>query len=158
MLPVPLADVLRTIAQAGNNFGQLVQWRQISGDPVALVHLLHGVDDDVHLQLEAIELREGEIYVAGRTLSPSAAELARRERPIHSDSDTVDESASETSADEQPDADSQDAEGSNASSAPDDERAVDETTTDNSAVTAQRVNPLRSNGQAGKAVKKNSQR
>ncbi|HEY1785343.1 MAG TPA: hypothetical protein VGG30_07320 [Pirellulales bacterium] len=80
LLPVPLADVLRVIAQAGHGFGLLVQWRQIGGDPVALVHLSHGIDDaDSQLQLEAIELREGEIYIAGRTMPPSQAELARRE-------------------------------------------------------------------------------
>ena len=80
LLPVPLADVLRAIAEAGHSFGLMVQWRQVSGDPVALVHLSHSVDDDGRLQLEAIELRDGEIFIAGRTLPPSPESLARRER------------------------------------------------------------------------------
>lgn len=80
LLPVPLADLLRAIAQAGHGFGLLVQWRQVDGDPVALVHLSHNASDESQLQLEAIELREGEIYIAGRTMPASPAELARRDR------------------------------------------------------------------------------
>jgi hypothetical protein len=82
LLPVPLADVLKAIADAGHSFGILVQWRQVAGDPVALVHLSHDVEDERDLRLEAIELREGEVFVAGRTLSGSAGELARRERHL----------------------------------------------------------------------------
>ncbi|HTU27420.1 MAG TPA: hypothetical protein VMF30_18565, partial [Pirellulales bacterium] len=80
LLPVPLADVLRTIAEAGHNFGLLVQWRQVGGDPVALVNLAHNSAGDSPLLLEAIELRDGEIYVAGRTLPLSPEQLARRQR------------------------------------------------------------------------------
>ena len=76
LLPVPLADVLRVIDQAGRGFGLMVEWRQVGGDPVALVHLSHAIDDeDGHLQLEAIELREGEIYIAGRTHAPLAGRI-----------------------------------------------------------------------------------
>ncbi|HEX4146637.1 MAG TPA: hypothetical protein VHY91_24255 [Pirellulales bacterium] len=111
LLPVPLADVLRVIAQAGHGFGLLVQWRQVAGDPVALVHLSHSIaDEDNELQLEAIELREGEIFIAGRTLPPSPAELARRERtpPLEGDSGNEQRSAQQfdsenSSADESPD-------------------------------------------------------
>ncbi len=87
LLPVPLAEVLRTIAQAGRNFGLLVQWQHVGGDPVALIRLSRDADDETELRLEALELREGEIFVAGRTLPCSPAELARRERQLQLEGD-----------------------------------------------------------------------
>jgi hypothetical protein len=49
--------------------------------------------------LEAIELRDGEIFVAGRTLPFSPAELARRERQTQLDEDReVDNSGDSNSA------------------------------------------------------------
>jgi hypothetical protein len=125
LLPVPLADVLRAIAQAGNGFGLMVQWRQVAGDPVALVHLSHSAgDDDSQLRLEAIELREGEIYIAGRTMPPSPAELARHDRQapldrhIDDENGLAEEPESENPAVENP------ATGSQSNDRPGDRRAA----------------------------------
>ena len=143
LLPVPLAEVLRTIAQAGRNFGLLVQWQHVGGDPVALIRLSRDVDDETELRLEAVELREGEIYVAGRTLPYSPAELARRERQTQLDGDS---SAAGTE-------DNAEANGP----ATDDSAAVEPPAGDSAQVDAADDAP-RSASQVGSAAKENRQR
>jgi hypothetical protein len=50
------------------NLNVPLSWTQVEGDPVALLALVPGRDgDDGARSLDQVEVREGEIYVAGRT-------------------------------------------------------------------------------------------
>lgn len=67
-IPVPLGKFLDRVAAAADARIDL-RWLQAEGDPVAVVTLLPPRDDEDRLyQLESLELREGEVYVAGRTI------------------------------------------------------------------------------------------
>lgn len=68
-LPAPLGGLLKGLAAAADKAGLQLRWLQAEGDPVAVVRLQPPGDEGNQLrQIEAIELREGEIYLAGRTL------------------------------------------------------------------------------------------
>ena len=78
-LPMPLADVLRTIGQAANEISVPIEWRQVDGDPVALITIPPPRDQgDRELRLEAIELHSGKLYLSGTNLEEG--ELA--EQPV----------------------------------------------------------------------------
>ncbi len=66
-LPVPLGRVLGEISEAARAAQVPLQWRRTGGDPVALIPLPADEDADRTVRIETIELREGEIYVAGST-------------------------------------------------------------------------------------------
>ena len=69
-LPVPLKNVLDAIADAAIEAGWWIEWRQQSGDPVALVHvpeMRDESDSNKRLHLENIEIRAGSVSLAGRT-------------------------------------------------------------------------------------------
>ncbi|HEY1785860.1 MAG TPA: hypothetical protein VGG30_09940, partial [Pirellulales bacterium] len=167
LLPVPLAEVLKAIEQTGRGIGMLVQWRQMSGDPVALVHMLPGDDDENQLQLEAVELREGEIYIAGRTTPPQTPELARRQDHPPTTSESADDEAAQMPSGEDPHAN--DAESSAGEDAEDAETEDDDSPaepaasgTRSAAVPAADEAPTAAAApktvQVGSAVKKNRQR
>lgn len=68
-LPVPLKQFLDKIAVAARRGQISLQWRQIDGDPVALVTVPVTHEDYAHREIyvDTIELREGAIYLAGHT-------------------------------------------------------------------------------------------
>ena len=69
-LPMPLNQVLDSIAEAATEAGWQLEWRQQDGDPVALVHVPEIRDDgdaDKRLHLDEILVRDGSIYLAGHT-------------------------------------------------------------------------------------------
>ena len=68
-LPVPLKQFLDKIAIAARRGDISLQWRQIDGDPVALVTVPVTHEDYAHREIyvDTIELREGEIFLAGHT-------------------------------------------------------------------------------------------
>lgn len=66
-LPLPLGSVLDAIAQGAERMKLRIRWAQSDGDPVALVRLAPRTRGDQRYQVETIELREGAIYLAGRT-------------------------------------------------------------------------------------------
>jgi hypothetical protein len=68
VLPLPLTQVLDGVAEAARRLKLHLAWRQVDGDPVALITIPPTRDrEDTEYQLEALELREGEIYLSGRT-------------------------------------------------------------------------------------------
>ena len=81
-LPLPLTKVLDEISKAARQLEVPLRWSQVDGDPVALLSIEPGRDkDDNLLWLDRLELHEGEIYVAGRTVpgDPSdKSEVARQ--------------------------------------------------------------------------------
>ncbi|MGD9722129.1 MAG: hypothetical protein AB7O59_12195 [Pirellulales bacterium] len=65
-LPVPLTQVLDAISQAARELKLRLEWRKANGDPVALVTLPPARDSQATaIRLESIELRKGELFVAG---------------------------------------------------------------------------------------------
>jgi hypothetical protein len=73
-LPVPLKHFLDKISVAASRGDIPIAWRQIDGDPVALVTVPVTHEDYAHREIyvDTIELREREIYLAGHT-EPKAA-------------------------------------------------------------------------------------
>jgi len=72
-LPLPLSEVLASISAAARAARWNLVWKQEDGDPVALVTIPRPRDaHDRPITLEVIELREGEVYVAGSSGDPSS--------------------------------------------------------------------------------------
>jgi hypothetical protein len=92
-LPIPLTQILDSISHAARHLNLELEWRRSHGDPVALVTLPQPSDPrSAGLRLESLELREGELFVAGTSghprpdASPIVAEpllvpTAENERP-----------------------------------------------------------------------------
>ena len=69
-LPVPLAKVLDSISHAAHELNLRLEWRRLDGDPVALISFPSaGPGASDHVNLEALELRDGELFVSG-TIGP----------------------------------------------------------------------------------------
>lgn len=76
LLPLPIKQGLDRITTAAREAGIPLRWSQKEGDPVALVTLplTHEQYGKRLLKLKSLELRAGEIYLAGETeRAPSAA-------------------------------------------------------------------------------------
>ena len=68
-LPLPLSEVLDVITTTAQHMELPLEWRQIDGDPVALITIPRPRDEaNRPVILESLELREGLFYVAGKTL------------------------------------------------------------------------------------------
>jgi hypothetical protein len=68
LLPLPLDDVLKTLRESVQQSGCHLEWRNLDGDPVALITFPPpGKNSRIRLTIETIRLSEGEIYVAGST-------------------------------------------------------------------------------------------
>ncbi|HEX3725161.1 MAG TPA: hypothetical protein VHV08_02920, partial [Pirellulales bacterium] len=66
-LPVPLGHVLEAISHAAGQLKLRLEWRKSHGDPVALVTLSDPSASGSHaVELQTIELRNDELYVAGK--------------------------------------------------------------------------------------------
>jgi len=67
-LPMPLSQVVEYMSKALDQLDLKVQWQQSEGDPVALVTIPATLDEENRvLKLETLELRDGALFVAGRT-------------------------------------------------------------------------------------------
>ena len=67
-LPLPLKSVLDQVSATADKLDIPLRWRQSNGDPVALLTIVPGQDQQRRaLHLEKLELLEGEIYLAGRS-------------------------------------------------------------------------------------------
>jgi len=67
-LPMPLGEILDRISQAASRLGVPLQWRQADGDPVVMATIPAPRNrGDRAMELEAIELRAGEVYIRGTT-------------------------------------------------------------------------------------------
>jgi hypothetical protein len=70
-LPIPLAQILDSISYAARHLNLELEWRRAHGDPVALITLPQPSDArSAGLRLETLELREGELFVAGTSGHP----------------------------------------------------------------------------------------
>jgi hypothetical protein len=76
-LPVPLEGILEKIDHAAMKLPVGVRWVKVDGDPVALITIPPPEGEkDTLIWIDAIELRLGEVHLAGRT-------MPRAEYPIH---------------------------------------------------------------------------
>lgn len=66
-MPLPLDTVLAHAAQAARHARRPVEWRQVDGDPVALLPLEPMNKHRITVAIDTLSLREGAIYVAGTT-------------------------------------------------------------------------------------------
>jgi hypothetical protein len=67
LLPVPMTPIVDGVAKAAERLNLRVEWRQMHGDPVALITLPAAQTETTVYRLDAFELRNQEIYLAGRT-------------------------------------------------------------------------------------------
>lgn len=88
-LPVPLKEVLEGVSNAAMTVGLPLEWRQIDGDPVAMITIPppHDQNDRI-LELETIELRNGELYLAGNTTKQRKTNRSAEE-PVDASPSTV---------------------------------------------------------------------
>jgi hypothetical protein len=67
-LPVPLAQVLEAVKNFATESQLEIRWAQADGDPVALIPIPPTYDEnDKQMVLERLELRDGAVFVSGRT-------------------------------------------------------------------------------------------
>jgi hypothetical protein len=68
-IPLPLKQFLDRITQVARDNGLPLLWSQQEGDPVALFQIPSSYEglSGKHLRIETLELREGELYLAGHT-------------------------------------------------------------------------------------------
>ncbi len=93
-LPLPLRNLLHDLIAAGRGLDLQIEEQQIEGDPLLLITPPQDGDyGNLLVQLEALELHDGQLYVAGRSqrgnhsVPPLAERPARPEAPA-SDSQT----------------------------------------------------------------------
>ncbi|MEX0585290.1 MAG: hypothetical protein WD176_01510, partial [Pirellulales bacterium] len=68
-LPLPIGDVVDQVTQRAEELELPLSWRQADGDPVALVKIPSRPERGRRMTLDALELRDGAVYLAGRTES-----------------------------------------------------------------------------------------
>ncbi len=75
-LPLPLDKVLDGVAEGAQRLKLKIEWRTIENDPVAMITIAPpGSTDDLKVTVKKLELREGEVYVAGTTNAPTRERL-----------------------------------------------------------------------------------
>jgi hypothetical protein len=67
LLPAPLDQVIERITKSARDLQFHVQWERVGGDPVALLTLPDDPDNAYRTTLQAVELGDGEIRIAGKT-------------------------------------------------------------------------------------------
>jgi hypothetical protein len=76
-VPLPLARILDGIARGAAELDLRLEWLQTDGDPVALIRLPSPQDKhDRQIIIETIELGEGKVYLAGKTVHQPAQQSA----------------------------------------------------------------------------------
>jgi hypothetical protein len=69
-LPLPLKRILDEATSAAQQRGIPIRWVEQEGDPVALMTVpSHFAEVPGQIQVDTLLLRDGEVYIAGRTLS-----------------------------------------------------------------------------------------
>ena len=70
VIPVPLVQVLNTVSYFAGRADVELRWANMNADPVALVTIPTHLEELQHLlHLETLELRDGQIYLSGRTVA-----------------------------------------------------------------------------------------
>jgi len=87
LLPIPISEWLDEISEQARESDIELTWEQIDGDPVALVRvpMQHEEFNNRELAIESIELREGEVFLAGSTINPSSGATLNQTAAIGSE-------------------------------------------------------------------------
>lgn len=83
-VPLPLAEVLEKISTGARDAGLPVRWVQEGGDPVALVTVEPEDDGKLERLLDRVELRDGEVYLAGTTRPREPPAVAQQDMNVNS--------------------------------------------------------------------------
>jgi len=81
LLPLPLSRIVQSIEQAAEQSDLRLRWLQADGDPVAVLPI-PASDGEHDLRIESLELRDGEIVVAGHVGPMVEAAAADQSPPI----------------------------------------------------------------------------
>ena len=74
LVPLPLKRSTDVAEKAAEKTNISLKWQQNSGDPVALIQIPEQVEDvEGRLIVENIEVRDGEVYLSGRTVKPDGS-------------------------------------------------------------------------------------
>jgi uncharacterized protein YpmS len=69
-LPLPVMQVADDVSRACQSLSLPVRWTQVDGQPVAIVDVSHALaGKKSQTVLDAVELRDGAIYIAGHTVA-----------------------------------------------------------------------------------------
>ena len=68
MVPLPLDKILERVSDGARKANLPIRWAQESGDPVAVITIPPQGEDKLERRIETIELRAGEIHIAGSTV------------------------------------------------------------------------------------------
>jgi hypothetical protein len=79
-LPLPLAGIVQSFVDSAHDAGLLIDQRQIDSDPLLLVTLPTPANDDEAMLLETCELRDGGVFLAGRSQGEAPAVATRPDR------------------------------------------------------------------------------
>jgi hypothetical protein len=90
-LPLPLGGIVQSFVDSAHDAGLLIDQRQIDSDPLLLVTLPTAANDNESMLLETFELREGGVYLAGRSQSDAPAVATRPKRGDQSENQIEDE-------------------------------------------------------------------
>src|SRR3954468_23645707 len=71
-LPLPVTKATDLLANATAKMKLPVRWTQQDGQPVAIVTIVSPTIENRQFSIDSIELRSGEMYVAGHTENPTA--------------------------------------------------------------------------------------
>jgi len=75
-LPLPLDKVLDGVAEGAQRLELKIAWQTIDNDPVAMITIAPPrSSEDLKVSVKLLELRDGQIYVAGTTNAASRARL-----------------------------------------------------------------------------------
>jgi hypothetical protein len=86
-LPLPAAKVAEEIQKVSERWSLPLRWSQVDGDVVALVDIAAAVSTgEQAVVIDTLELREGELFIAGKTVEYSTP---RQALPVAQRSDTV---------------------------------------------------------------------
>ncbi len=71
LLPVPMRQVKKIADNAADRTNVGIRWNEVDGDQVALIQIPEDVEGiDGRLIIEGVEVREGEVFLSGRTVKP----------------------------------------------------------------------------------------
>lgn len=80
-IPVPMNTVLDIVSATAEDLDLTLRWRTDEGDPVALIEIPPTREGDTVYQLEALELRDSQVFLSGRTESANETAQPAHARP-----------------------------------------------------------------------------
>lgn len=97
-VPLPLGQFLDGVSRAASEAGVTLRWLRSGSDPVAVIKLPPPRDGNTSFVIETLDLRDGEIYLAGGTQRSAAPHVAdRRVHPAAAGQPTADDESTSDS-------------------------------------------------------------